>query len=104
MQTRVIILTNLLARAFTLMQARKAWEIKPRGADKGTAVAALMARPPFAGRLPIFIGDDVTDEDGMAVARAMGGAGLRVGDAFRNPAAVRAWLAEAARGGNSWPG
>ena len=92
------------SETFTLMQARKAWEIKPRGADKGTAVAALMARPPFAGRLPIFIGDDVTDEDGMAVARAMGGAGLRVGDSFRNPAAVRAWLAEAARGGNSWPG
>ena len=88
--------------AFALMQARKAWEVKPRGADKGTAVAALMARAPFAGRLPIFIGDDVTDEDGMAVARAMGGAGLKVGDAFRNPEAVRAWLAAAALGGG-WP-
>jgi trehalose 6-phosphate phosphatase len=85
---------------FTLMQARKAWEIKPGGADKGTAVAALMARPPFANRLPIFIGDDVTDEDGMAMARAMGGAGLRVGEAFRDAAAVREWLAAS---GEAWP-
>ena len=92
------------SEAFTLMQARKAWEIKPRGADKGTAVAALMAHAPFAGRLPIFIGDDVTDEDGMQVARAMGGAGLRVGAAFKDPAAVRTWLAEAALGGEDWPG
>ena len=88
------------SQEFALMQARKAWEIKPRGADKGTAVTALMARAPFAGRLPIFIGDDVTDEDGMAVARAMGGAGLRVGEAFRDPAAVREWLAAA---GEAWP-
>jgi trehalose 6-phosphate phosphatase len=80
---------------FALMPARKAWEVKPRGADKGTAVTALMARPPFAGRLPVFIGDDVTDEDGMAVARAMGGVGLRVGEAFRDPGAVREWLATA---------
>ncbi len=91
------------SESFALMQARKAWEIKPRGADKGTAVTALMARPPFAGRLPIFIGDDVTDEDGMAVARAMGGAGLRVGDAFKDPTAVRTWLAEAARTTDTWP-
>ena len=88
------------SQEFALMQARKAWEIKPRGADKGTAVTALMARAPFAGRLPIFIGDDVTDEDGMVVARAMGGAGLRVGEAFRDPAAVREWLAAA---GEAWP-
>jgi trehalose 6-phosphate phosphatase len=83
------------SQQFALMQARKAWEIKPRGADKGTAVTVLMARAPFAGRLPVFIGDDVTDEDGMAVARDMGGVGLRVGEAFRDPAAVRQWLANA---------
>ena len=92
------------SEAFALMQARKAWEIKPRGADKGTAVAALMAHTPFAGRLPIFIGDDVTDEDGMEVARAMGGAGLKVGAAFKDPTAVRTWLAAASRSGDAWPG
>lgn len=91
------------SETFALMQARKAWEIKPRGADKGTAVAALMAHAPFAGRLPIFIGDDVTDEDGMEVARAMGGAGLKVGVDFKDPPAVRAWLTATSLGGEAWP-
>ena len=94
-------LTELIAdqSKFILMPARKAWEIRPAGADKGTAVAALMARPPFAGRLPIFIGDDVTDEDGMAAARALGGAGLLVKSAFRTPQGVRDWLAASAIAG-----
>lgn len=70
-----------------------AWELKPAGIDKGRAVKALMARAPFAGRVPVFIGDDVTDEDGMVVARAMGGLGLRVQDHFGDAAGVRAWLA-----------
>ena len=78
---------------YALMPAHMAWEVKPRGADKGRAVAALMARPPFAGRVPVVVGDDVTDEDGMRVARAMGGIGLRVQDHFTDAAGVRAWLA-----------
>lgn len=95
-------LEALLGRSqeFALMQARKAWEIKPRGADKGTAVTALMARAPFAGRLPIFIGDDVTDEDGMREARKLGGAGYRVDAVFRDPDGVRAWLRRSAELGN----
>jgi trehalose 6-phosphate phosphatase len=84
---------------FVMTQARKAWELRPRGADKGTAVAALMRQAPFAGRLPIFIGDDVTDEDAIAAAQRLGGVGLRVADAFGTPEGVRAWLAEAARKG-----
>ena len=52
-----------------------------------------MARAPFAGRIPVFVGDDVTDEDGMEVARAMGGMGLRVQEHFGDARGVRAWLA-----------
>jgi trehalose 6-phosphate phosphatase len=81
--------------AFTLLEARMAWEIRPRGASKGTAVNALMSRPPFQGRVPVFIGDDVTDEEGMEVARRFGGMGLRLQDAFGSPAALRDWLAQA---------
>ena len=81
---------------FQVMEASMAWEVRPRGADKGSAVLALMAQPPFAGRLPLFIGDDVTDEDGMRAATSLGGAGLRVDEAFGTPAGVRAWLAAAA--------
>ena len=81
---------------FVIAAARKAWELRPRGADKGTAVTAVMQRAPFAGRVPVFVGDDVTDEDGMAAARRLGGVGLRVAEAFGTPAGVRAWLRAAA--------
>jgi trehalose 6-phosphate phosphatase len=76
-----------------VLPAHMAWEIKPLGADKGTAVAALMAHPPFAGRVPVYVGDDITDEDAIRVARAAGGLGLRVQDVFGDPEGVRAWLA-----------
>lgn len=79
---------------FTLMPARMAWEVKPRAVSKGTVVATLLAQPPFAGRVPVFVGDDVTDEAGMAAARAAGGQGLRLQDAFGTPAAFREWLAK----------
>jgi trehalose 6-phosphate phosphatase len=65
-----------------------------------------MAAPPFAGRLPVFIGDDVTDRDAIAAADAMGGAGLMVPDTLGTAAGVRAWLARAAAGatrGYDWP-
>jgi trehalose 6-phosphate phosphatase len=82
---------------FTVMPARKAWEVRPRAADKGRAVLRLMARPPFAGRVPVYVGDDVTDEDGMRAARQLGGIGLKVQDRFGDAAGVRAWLGDLAR-------
>ncbi|MGX9962299.1 trehalose-phosphatase [Roseomonas sp. F4] len=90
------LLTSLVAEApenFTLLPAHMAWEVTPRGVSKGTAVAYLMARDPFAGRVPVFIGDDVTDEAGMAVAREVGGLGLRLQDSFGTPQRFRDWLA-----------
>jgi len=92
-----------LAGQFHLMEALMAWEIRPRGADKGSAVAALMAEAPFTGRSPIFIGDDVTDEDGMRAARTLGGAGMRVDEFFGDPDGVRGWLARAANSPDRWP-
>jgi trehalose 6-phosphate phosphatase len=80
------------AAGFALLPSHMAWEIRPRGADKGSAVDFLLARAPFAGRVPVFIGDDVTDADGMRVAREAGGRGLFVADGFGDPAGVRAWL------------
>jgi trehalose 6-phosphate phosphatase len=91
---------------FLLLPAHMAWEVRPAGADKGTALRALMAAPPFEGRLPVFIGDDVTDRDAIAAADAMGGAGLMVPDTLGTAAGVRAWLARAAAGatrGYDWP-
>jgi len=92
------LLAGLIAQRpqeFTLLEARMAWEVRPRGVSKATAVATLMALPPFAGRTPVFVGDDVTDEEGMAAARGFGGSGYLLQDAFGTPAGFRAWLAAA---------
>ncbi|WP_376088743.1 trehalose-phosphatase [Roseomonas sp. CCTCC AB2023176] len=78
---------------FRLVPAHAAMELRPLVADKGGAVHRFMAVPPFHGRKPIFIGDDVTDEDGIAAAAAYGGGGLRVPVDFDGrPALVRDWL------------
>lgn len=78
-------------------------EAKRRGFDKGAAVTTFMERPPFLGRTPIFIGDDVTDEDGIRAANAVGGFGIKVGEGdtdapYRLPsvAAVHQWLGQLA--------
>jgi trehalose 6-phosphate phosphatase len=84
------------AYRFLLQGTHTAWEVQPRGADKGIAVAQMVQQPPFAGRVPIFIGDDVTDQDGMCVARATGGARLRAPDLFGDAVGVRACLAASA--------
>ena len=89
---------------FQSMPAHLAWEIRPRGVDKGSAVEAVMALSAFAGRTPVFIGDDVTDEDGMAVARRMGGAGLFVPAVFGSPVKVRAWLERSQGDWDALPG
>jgi trehalose 6-phosphate phosphatase len=85
---------------FDLHPAHMLWEVRPRGADKGGAVVALMENAPFAVRLPIFIGDDVTDEDGIREARSRGGAGYRVDAAFGDPEGVRDWLHRSAKLGD----
>ena len=88
---------------FHVQEAKMAWGIRPAGIDKGHAVRDLMKAAPFAGRYPVFIGDDVTDEDGIRAAVALGGIGLRIPRDFSDPAAVRAWLGALACGGaDTW--
>jgi trehalose 6-phosphate phosphatase len=88
-----VVADALAGPGFTVMAAKMAWEIKPAGIDKGRAVRAIMARAPFAGRTPVYIGDDTTDEAAIAAAEALGGRGYRVAETFGDPAGVRAWLA-----------
>lgn len=79
-------------------------ELRAPGPSKGDALRTLMAEPAFAGARPIFLGDDLTDEDAFAAAASMGGAGVLVGPPrpthalWRLPdvASVAAWLAAAA--------
>lgn len=63
------------------------FELKPRGPNKGEALRRLMDEPPFAGTIPVFLGDDLTDEPAFAAAQELGGAGVLIGD--RTPTAAR---------------
>jgi trehalose 6-phosphate phosphatase len=77
-------------------------EIRPADHDKGSALVDLMSQAPFAGRSPIVVGDDRTDEFAFVAAQSMGGLGVLVGErddtqalaALPDPTAVRGWLAE----------
>jgi len=83
---------------FEAIAAHMAVEIRPRSANKGHAVRRLMADAPFHGRYPVYAGDDVTDEDGIAAVCALGGIGLRVETWFAGePRLVRQWLGRLAR-------
>ena len=75
-------------------------ELQPSGRDKGIAIEEFTREPPFKGRVPVFLGDDLTDEHGFRLVNDMGGESVKVGEGesearFRleAPAAVRAWLA-----------
>ena len=77
-------------------------EITPKHHDKGAAIRHLMNEPQFRGRRPVFLGDDVTDEDGFRVVNELGGTSVHVGDSSATLAkhtlpdvdAVRRWLAD----------
>lgn len=79
-------------------------ELRPPGADKGSAVRAFMLERDFAGAHPLFVGDDVTDEDAFRAAEELGGGGILVGPErdtaakwrLDDVAAVTSWLEQAA--------
>ncbi|CRL45230.1 Trehalose-6-phosphate phosphatase [Sodalis glossinidius str. 'morsitans'] len=54
-------------------------ELKPACVDKGAAIAAFMQEAPFAGRTPLFIGDDLTDEAGFKQVNVLRGITIKVG-------------------------
>ena len=63
----------------TLQEGDMVEELRTPGASKGDSVRAFMAAPPFAGAIPVFVGDDATDEAGFKAAQALGGMGVRIG-------------------------
>jgi len=91
-----------LAGELELQRGKMVMELRPAGATKAQAVAAFLTEAPFAGRLPIFIGDDLTDEPAFELVNRLGGASVVVSATrpsaaqtrFADVAAVRAWLTQ----------
>ncbi|MDO8878713.1 MAG: trehalose-phosphatase [Pseudolabrys sp.] len=65
-----------------VLPGKAVFEIKRAGTNKGDGVRGVMAHAPFAGRQPVFIGDDVTDAAAFAALAEFGGQGFSVGCRF----------------------
>lgn len=101
--TCVAVLAKAIAHepGLQLLHGKAVVEVKPTRVSKGQAIEAFMQEAPFAGREPVFAGDDVTDEAGFEVVQRLGGAGIKVGGGatcalYRcpSPEALRGWLSE----------
>jgi trehalose 6-phosphate phosphatase len=91
-----------------LIRGKAVYEFVARGISKGRAVTALMQTRRFRGRIPVFVGDDVTDEDGFIAVNRLGGVSIKVCSgrlvssstgarfAITGPAQMRQWLQDAA--------
>ena len=91
-----------------ILHGKAVVEIKRAGLNKGRGIRRLMAQAPFSGRRPVYIGDDVTDEDAFAVMPEFEGVALSVGRTvdgaerrFERPEDVREWIARICRGASS---
>ena len=62
-----------------VISGKMLFEVKPRHINKGHAVGRFLEEEGFKGRMPVFVGDDVTDEDGFRAAAHAGGFGVKVG-------------------------
>jgi len=96
--------TRRHADLLTLQPGKCVFELKPRGASKGEVIREFMGSPPFAGRRPVFVGDDLTDEAGFATVNELGGLSIKVGPGptaalqrLDSVAAVGRWLGELLR-------
>ena len=85
-----------------LIHGKMVLEVKPAGISKGRAIEYFMSQEPVAGRQPIFIGDDETDESGFEVVQRQDGHGIKMGEGaslaqhrMSDPATLRLWLQSA---------
>ena len=91
-----------------LLKGKCVFEVKLSGVSKATAIQTFMAQAPFRGRVPVFAGDDTTDEVGFSAVQSMGGQGIKVGAGSSlaelrctSPAHLRQWLQSASPGAST---
>lgn len=70
---------GLSGAGYRIQHGKFVFEAKPEDANKGHALARMMQETPFAGRRPVMIGDDTTDEDAFRAANRLGGLTVKVG-------------------------
>ena len=94
----MVAVASQLGSNYHIQEGNMMLEIKPRGFTKDSAIKAFMHEPPFSGRKPVFVGDDLTDQDAFHAVEDLGGISIAVGDRVHaqyrveDTAAVRAWL------------
>jgi trehalose 6-phosphate phosphatase len=87
-----------LGERYCLQAGKRVVEIRPSGRDKGSAIRDFMQEPPFRGRIPVFLGDDTTDEFGFAMVNRLHGCSVKIG-----PGATQAhWRLPDVRAARSW--
>jgi trehalose 6-phosphate phosphatase len=101
-QSALRAVVDLIAQStgFEVQPGHHVFEFKPPAINKGDSLTAFLTEPPFLGRLPVFLGDDLTDVHALEVAQSCGGMAIQVGDlrtdtaqfTLSGPAAVLRWL------------
>lgn len=80
-----------LGAGFRMMEGKMVCELMPGGRSKGKAIEDFMGTDPFAGRLPVFLGDDVTDEAGFSVVNELGGHSVQINGAAGRTGTLARW-------------
>lgn len=92
-------LRERLGDALIMHGGKSVFELRTTSCNKGEAIHHFMQAAPFAQRTPVFLGDDLTDEDGFEAVNALGGYSIKVGQGetraryrLDDTHAVEAWL------------
>lgn len=96
---------STLPEGYRIVAGNAGLEFIPVEALKSAAIERFLEVPPFAGRRPVFLGDDVSDEAGFEYVNGKGGVSIRVRPsaatsaraALADVAAVHDWIGRLVR-------